>query len=427
MRKLVLAGVAMAGAAAVLPASAWAQSAVFPETTRAGKLDGAAPGSVQVSIGGRLFAGIEFESGSGDKGSSRVSDPNLVDYIRLYPSFDYANPSGVHFGVSMELRTNGAQQGVGSGHNSIFGWSAQGYVSSEKFGKFAVGTPNSATDQLGVGTGDDFGTGGFYGEYGWVNAPPFAMTDAYDGDIPKQKIAYYSPSLAGFQLGLSYQPTSVGLNNSGALVDNLPAGNVQGAVGAQSRNRIEAALQFAQAFGPASVKADIGYAHASPSVVGNVGGYRDVNLYTAGAVVNVFGFEVEGSVVTGHWAYNTQDSGSPFGPSLSGSHSTTSYIVGAGYSVGKFSIGAQYYGVRFDAGDFGAVNALGNAATGRAGTVSGVAVGGSYVIGPGVAVNFDVATDTIKTPGATFKEAVSGAQVGKVHGSMGAVGAYFEW
>jgi hypothetical protein len=428
MRNYLLAGAAVIAAGGLLSTGARAQSPVFPVQSTAGKLDGAAPGSVTVTFGGRIFSAVEFEAGTGNNGPSKISSPNLVNYIRLYPSFDYVNPSGIHFGVSMEIRTAGTHQGVGSSTDAFYGFSGVGYVSSDKFGKFAFGTPNSATDQLGVGTGDDFGTGGFYSEYGWVNEAIFVATDAYDGDVPKQKLAYYSPSFAGFTIGASYQPTSVGLNNSGALVDNLPAGGGAGAAtGAQSKDRLEIAAQFSHAFGPAALKADVGYVHANRSVVGDVGGYQDVSFFTAGAQGNVAGFELEGSVITGKWAYNYDDSGSPTGPSLDGAGTSTAYIVGIGYATGPFSIGAQYYGVRFDQGDYGATTAAGVLNTGHQGKEDGFAVGGSYSVGPGVSVNFDIATNTTKTPGAFQTESVSGNKVEKTSGTIFGLGTYINW
>lgn len=430
MRKLLLAGAALGSALACVPASAWAQSAVFPETSRAGKLDGAAPGSVQVSIGGRFFGGIEFQGGTGAGGHNGRTNPQFVNYVRLYPSFDYVNPTGIHFGASMEIRTNGARQAVGSGNNTLFAFSGVGYMQSDKFGKIALGTPNDALDQLGVGTGDDFGTGGFYGEYGWANAPIFAMADAYDGNVPKQKIAYYSPAFSGFTLGLSWQPNSVGLNNSGALLNNGATGFNDNAIGAQSRDRLEAALQYSHAFGPIALKADVGYAHAgvSRSAAAADLGYRDVSMLNAGAVLNFAGFEVEGSVNTGKWAFNDNDSGSPMGPSLSGAKDTTAYIVGVGYVIGPYSIGAQWYHVTFDQGDFGATrgSAAGPLNVGRSGRVSGVAVGGSYKVGPGVSVNFDFATNTIRTPGG-LQTAADGTLHESTHGTLFALGSYFEW
>ncbi len=156
-------------------------------------------------------------------------------------------------------------------------------------------------------------------------------------------------------------------------------------------------------------------------------GYQTVSMFTAGAVVNFGGIEVEGSVVTGKWAFNGEDSNSPFGPSLDGATNSTSFTAGVGYANGPYSIGVVYYGVRFDEGDFGATNVnTGLLNTGKTGSVDGVAVGGSYSIGPGVSVNFDFATNTTKTPGAVFS-AHDGSLREKTNGTLFAVGTYINW
>ena len=435
MRNYLLAGAAFIAVGSLLSVGARAQSPVFPVDSTAGKLDGAAPGSVTVTLGGRIFSAIEFQGGTGNNGPDQRSNPQLFSYIRLYPSFDYANPSGVHFGVAIEIRTGagfaGSQQGVGSESNTLGVFSGQGYVSSDRFGKFAFGTPNDAIDQLGVGVGDDFGTGGFFGEYGWVNSPIWMMADAYDGDIPKQKLAYYSPSFAGFTLGVSYQPTSVGLSNAGDLTDNGATGSAFAtATGAQSRNRIEGAAQYAHAFGPVAVKADVGYAHAevskSAEALADGLNYQDVSMVNVGGQLNFAGFELEASVNTGKFAYNYIDSGSPMGPSLQGAHNTTAYIAGVGYTFGPYSIGAQYYGVQFDQGDFGLSNSAGTLQTGHSGRLDGVAVGGSYTVGPGVSVNFDFADNETKTPGG-LQTLQNGGTATTTHGTLLGIGTYINW
>jgi predicted porin len=433
MRKLLLAGVALAGVAAMMPTGAFAQSAstTFPLTTRAGKLDGAAPNSVTVSIGGTMFTAIAFPWGSGNTGPNGTMEPQLLSYIRLYPNFDYAAPGGWHFGVNAELRSTGAAQNVGrntqSGNGSTSGnflyWhSAVAYVSSDKFGKFAFGTPNSATDQLGVGTGDDFGTGGFYGEYGWPWAPNFIMSDSYDGDSPKEKIAYYSPNFSGFQLALSYQPSSIGLSNQTTYNGSNPtllalynAANPNAQIGqvGGSRNRIEVAGQYAHSFGATSLKLSAGWAgagHEQPAE-GFSNGFQNVSMFTAGAVVGYAGFSLEGSVVTGKMNYATTDSGSPLGPLPNGANNTTAFIVGPGYTSGPFAVGAQYYYVSFDAGDVGGtLNSAGKAA--------GFALGASYVVGPGVTLEFDAATNNYQVPGLWD---------GTKNGGIVGLGAYFSW
>jgi hypothetical protein len=406
MRKILLSGIALAAIGGFADL-AHAQSPVFNSTTRPGKLDGAAPGSVQVNIGGTLFSGILFTSGTNNSGDNKRQQPNLVNYIRLYPNFNYTNPSGVNFGVSAEIRSQGAAQDEGRSTNTLYWHQATGYVSSPTFGKFELGTPNDAIDQLGVGTGDDFGTGGFYSEYGWPNETNFIASDSYDGDNPKQKLAYISPAFAGFTLGLSWQPTSVGLNNSSGLTSVPPATGT----GAASKDRIEVAVQFSHAFGPASLKADVAYATATAApVAGNTASYHGVSYFQAGAVVNLAGFELEGQVNTGRFSNASNDSGNWGGPILKGAKDTTAFIVGVGYSAGPYSIGAQYYNLSFDEFDGLGVGTLGKTATGR-----GEALGAGYQVGPGVNVYFDAITDTNRAAGET------------THGSGIGLGTYFSW
>jgi predicted porin len=328
--------------------------------------------------------------------------------LRLYPNFDYANPSGVHFGVSAEIRAAGNGQDQGHSTNTLYWHSAAGYVSSDKFGKFEVGTPNDAIDQLGVGTGDDYGTGGFYSEYGWPNETNFIASDSYDGDNPKQKVAYISPSFEGFTFAVSYQPTSVGLNNSSGLTYDPPAST--GAAGAASKNRVEVAAQFSHAFGPASIKADVGYAEATPAVVvGSTGHYSDVSYFQAGAVGNLAGFELEGQVNTGKFSAAGDDGGNWGGPLASGQKDTTAWIVGIGYNSGPYSIGAQYLHLSNDASVEGG-------ATGKTYTGQGEALGAGYQVGPGVSVYFDAITDENKTPA---MKTTYGTGIG--------LGTYFSW
>jgi len=408
MRKILLAGIAMAvvgGASTV----ARAQSPVFNVTTRPGKLDGAAPGSVTVNIGGTLFASVFFTSQSGNNGPKQAQNPNFVDYIRLYPNFNYTSPSGVNYGVSAQIRSLGAAQDQSRSTNTLYWHQAIAYVSSDKFGKFEMGTPNDAIDELGVGTGDDYGTGGFYSEYGFANETNFIAADSYDGDNPKQKVAYISPAFVGFTFAVSYQPTSVGLTNNSELTTQPPA--TPNSVGAASKNRIEGALQFSHAFGPASVKADIGYGYAGVApVAGNPAQYDDVSYFNAGAVMNVAGFEVEGSINTGSFSASGDDGGNWGGPKLKGAKDTTAYIVGVGYNLGPYSIGAQYYNLQYDEYDGSGVGTLGKTTFDY-----GEALGAGYIVGPGVSVYFDAITDQNKVAGV------------KSHGTGVGLGTYFSW
>jgi hypothetical protein len=394
MRSILLAGVALVGVSACL-SEARAQSApaaptVFNETTTPGKLDGAAPGSVTVNIGIQELTAIMAESGSGATGKNQRAFPQLFNWFHLFPSADYVNPAGIHFGTNAEVRNNNTGQNSNNGGNTWYIHSATGYVSSDKFGKFAVGTPNGALDDLGVGTGDDFGNGLFYSWYGPPNAPSFAMADSYDGDTPRQKLLYESPTFAGFKLGVSYQPTDVALDHSTSLTTGDPCtvALVDGTCSALAhpaglaRNRVEVAAQLNRTFGIIGVKADVGGAFSGWER--NDGGprFQNVSYGNVGAVVTIAGVELEGSVSSGKWNAVGMGLGSPGGPAPAGSKNSSVYTAGIGYNMGPFGIGAVYYGENYDNLENGGLYS-------HIATVNGGGIAGSYVVGPGVTLQVD--------------------------------------
>lgn len=410
MRKLLLAGAALAGVTAFMT-QAYAQTptppTVFPETSTPGKLDGAAPGSVTINIGFQMLNAIMVMGGTGANGENRRVNPQFLEWFHFFPSMDYVNPQGIHFGIAAEIRDNAPGQNslnsggapAVAGGTTFYIQSAASYVSSDRFGKVAVGTPNGALDDLGVGTGDDFGDGLFYSWYGPPNAPAFAMADSYDGDVPRQKITYETPSFAGFKFGISWQPSDVALDvsNNQVIGDNCPGGVLTACahpVGL-ARNRVEIAGQFNRTFGSFGVKADVGYVFAGAENNTAGIGFRNVSYINGGAVVTIAGVEIEGSVSTGQFnatGSNVAIGGSsisglasPGDPSLSGSKNSSAYIAGVGYNMGPFGIGAVYYGMDFDDSEL-------NGNLGHTDHVNGVGIGGSYVVGPGVTLQLDAYT-----------------------------------
>jgi predicted porin len=424
MRKILLAGVALAGVAAFMndaraqtaPPPAAPPPTVFPETTTPGKLDGAAPGSVTINIGFQQLSVITFQNGTGATGENSRANPGIMSWFHFFPSMDYANPAGIHFGMTAEIRDNSPGQTSNNsggppttaGGTTFYIQSAASYVSSDRFGKFAIGTPNGALDDLGVGTGDDFGDGLFYSWYGPPNAPAFAMADSYDGDVPRQKITYETPSFAGFKAGISWQPTDNALDvSTGTIIgDPCADGTLASCVHPTglARNRVEIAAQFNRTFGAFGVKADVGYVGSGVEANGAGIKYQNVSYFNGGAVVTIAGVEIEGSVSSGKFnatGTNTATDGSnisslasPGDPALSGSRNSTVYIAGLGYNMGPFGIGAVYYGMAYD-------DSEGTGVLGHTDTVGGEGIGGSYVVGPGVTLQLDAYTYQTKLPGAS--------------------------
>jgi predicted porin len=399
MRKVLLAGVALAGVAAFVT-DARAQSSppptVFNETTTPGKLDGAAPGSVTINIGFSQLTAIMGEWGTGANGERNIAEPQLFNWFHFFPSMDYANPAGIHFGISAEIRNNNSGQGGGNGGNTFYVHDAHAYVSSDRFGKFEVGTANGALDDLGVGTGDDFGNGIFYSWYGPPNAPPFAMADSYDGDTPRQKVVYESPTFAGFKVGASYQPTDVALDHSTGLTtgDPLTAAGTLAHPAGLARNRIEVAGQFNRTFGAIGLKADVGGAFAGHEANGLGIKYQNVSYGNGGVVVTFAGFEAEGSVSSGRFNAGPTNVMSPGSPALTGSKDSSVWIAGVGYNMGPFGVGAVYYGMTYDDSEGGGLYTPGK----RTDNVSGVGAAGSYTVGPGVVLQLDAYTYETRIP-----------------------------
>jgi predicted porin len=423
MRNVLLAGIAL-GTMALGIGAARAEdqpAAVFPvtsETDLAGwngpSLNGAAPGSVQVNLGGRTFSAIWFTNPPAGLASwQKPPQPQFMSYFFLYPGFDYASPGGIHFGAQAQIRMTSSQQGEGAGGNgnSPIPWFQQyfTYVSSPSYGKLQFGIPNGALTENAVGQADDFGEGLFFGWYSTSPYIPWVMGDAYDNYVAQQKVVYTTPTIAGFLAAVSYQPTSVSAN----YADNLTIGEPPGATGLLSRNRVELAGKYAGTFGPAAFKANIAYvfAEAEKAAGGTVG--QHVSFGEVGAQATISGIELEAQGETGKFNVALADNGSPMGPLPVGAKGTTAFTVGAGYAAGPIKVGAMYYGVQYDLADFGGP-------LGKTGRISGEGIGGAYTVGPGVVAYLDAYTASFDDP------AVGNGRTRQYPGGIG-IGTFFTW
>ena len=453
MRKLLLGGAGLAALGALgiaapaqaqeTPAGGTPPAAVFPITTEtdlAGvqgpSLNGAAPGSVQVNLGARFYSAVWFgNTPSSAPGYASNSQPQINTWFQLYPGFDYASPSGIHFGAQAQLWTTSNPNGAGPGTPGSVGGTAGsanvagglgqlpqwhqafGYVSSATWGKFQFGTPNSALTQEAVGTGDDFGTGMFFSWYSTTPYVPWVMGDAYDNYNATEKLVYITPNFSGFTGAVSYQPSSVGMSWNDGNVNGLNPGNT----GLLSRNRINIAAKYDGTIGIAGVKANAGYVFADAEKAGGINTAQQVSFFNVGLEVHIAGFEVEGSVVSGKYNVAVADGGNTQGPLAAGAKGTTAWIAGAGYEAGPVKVGAMYYGVTYDAGDLGGT-------LGTTGTISGEGIGASYKVGPGVVLYLDGITANMTAGNSYFSYSNSKAAGNVTYHPMGlGIGTFFTW
>ncbi len=425
MRNLLLAGVALGAVTAMVsatPARAEDQpAAVFPVTTEtdlAGyngpSLNGAAPGSVQVNLGGRTFSALWFTTQpSGTPGWKLAPQPQFMSYFFLYPGFDYASPSGVHFGAQAEIRETSTVQGGGNGGNANsplpFYHQAWTYVSSPVFGKIQFGMASGALTANAVGQADDFGEGIFFGWYSTNPYIPWVMGDAYDNYVTQQKVVYTTPTFSGFTGAISFQPTAVAQNWAGDLTLNQPPGGT----GLFSRNRVEMLLKYAGTFGALGFKASGAYVFAGAESAGGATIAQNVSFGNVGFQVTYAGFEFEAQGQTGRFNVNLVDNGNPDGPLPTGAKGSNAATVGIGYQTGPFKVGAVYYYADYDLADFGGT-------PGKIGAISGPGLGAAYTVGPGVVAYFDAYTARFDDP------AVGNGKVRQYPGGIG-LGTFFTW
>ncbi len=148
------------------------------------------------------------------------------------------------------------------------------------FGEFRFGDEDGAADNMKVGGFSvAVGTGGIDG-----TVVDTALVVGPTNSDDATKIVYYSPSLAGFQLGVSYTPSS---SSNG---DNLAATNAGGL-----KDWIEAGLTWTGEFGDVGITAAVvgGWAKADFTA-------RDDDLGTifGGVQVEAFGISLAGGLGT---------------------------------------------------------------------------------------------------------------------------------
>lgn len=429
MRKLLLAGIALGAVTAMATAnSAFAQdattatpAAVFPvtsETDLAGwngpSLNGAAPGSVQVNLGGRTFSAIYFRNDfvKNTPSWAQPATPQFLSYFFLYPGFDYASPGGIHFGAQAEIRMTSSPQGGGAGANtnSALPWfhEYETYVSSATFGKVQFGIPNGAAVANAVGTPDDFGTGMFFSWY--PTGIVYAFADAPDNDVATQKVVYTTPTWSGFNAAISWEPTAVSANYSGGLTLNAPPGEFP----LLSKNRVEMAAKYGGTFGAVGLTVGASYVFSGAENSGGVQTAQNVSYGTFGIKLLIAGFELEGSVNSGKFNISYADNGNPMGPLPVGAKGSTTWAVAGGYANGPYKVGLGYYGASYDAADQGGP-------LGQTGTIGALGIGGSYTVGPGVVLYLDGTAGHISTVDFT------GANYGKQYPKGLGIGTFFTW
>ena len=308
------------------------------------------------------------------KGRQRTDFRNEAE-INLYADGIAAN--GMRYGAVFELQMDNVVSTQGDGttvsYDELYGF-MRGSWGELRFGQedaaaalIQVRRPGT----LWMGTDDAWDefvvNSGLFGS-------PYVMAGLTDGS-DKTKIIYLSPQFFGFDAGFSYAPN----NSEGERVDTATSSTAFQRDRTGIENEITAALRYRGTFGGVGVAASLGGVWAdaaSQSANGTPIAIKQQNVtaYSAGLLLRGFGFQVGGEYTWGN--YNAHNAG---GTALNkGLDGSDHWVLGAVYTIGAFSVGAQYGQATQDNG----TSTTGAKLSDRTQTYLGLGV--AYVLAPGM-------------------------------------------
>ena len=356
MRRLLYGTTALVGAGMVAAGPAAAQNG--PEWN--------------VSVNGYMNEFFGFgdvdDDNPGGVGERNLNGTGHFDDGEIHFNFAITLDNGVDVGgqVQLEAFTSGDQ----IDENYLF--------VSGSFGRLVLGSENAAAYLMHPGAPNV----GVPINSGWitsfvddqaVHTTGFrhpALSTFIDWGNDENRATYFTPRIAGFQLGASYTPcvtgTGTGANFPAVCTDGNGAGGV-----AEGTDQVSVGANFARDFNGISVSIGGGW---SSILDENEAVFPDgsPDQYQGGVSISYAGFSVGGS-----FAYqDSEDNGVATAQTVNDGHS---FDAGASYSTGPWSVGVTYLGSESAGG-------VGNGED----ELDAVEGGVEYALGPGVSTSASV-------------------------------------
>ncbi len=249
--------------------------------------------------------------------------------------------NGLQIGVEVQLEARATNDQV----DEAFMWF------SGAFGRVNIGSENSASylmHTFGTAPVPDWGLNSPNARATNGVFPSTATTGISDAD----KITYFTPRFAGFQLGVSYTPDvncEIGTpGNGGTACSPFAAINLKGS---QAEEAYSIGFNYVQSFNAVDVRASVGYEQQ----VAGIAGQSDNEELSAGVAIGIAGFKFGGS-------YKNVDG-------FTSATDSDTYEANLTYGMGPWRAGVQYVNVSPDTANT---------------DVEAVVIGGQYTLGPGI-------------------------------------------
>ncbi len=349
---------------------------------------------IQIQVGGffqGFLVGASQSDATGEPGyqTRKVSiRPRSIIEFKGEAKFD----NGIKAGVDLQLNGNNPTAPNSSGAQPVVAMTTyQDYLFLEygNYGRMELGSTQSAAYKLWAGAATPIPGHGLNSPYflemglgsNLAASPTTYISFPTVNDLG-EKISYFTPRIAGFQLGISYTPSSCMSNgkstadisgdylNSCVFFGQMPSSNN---AGVQS-NIIETAVNYTGTFDGVSVTGYGGYGHSSLEAQANANNnLKDRDQFGLGGNVGYKNFTLGAS-------FRTDNLGTRYGaPGNVAGTRQTDYDVGLSYGNGPYFAAITYH--------YTATNVENDAGVGLGhDTLSGVSLGGSYTLGPGVSM-----------------------------------------
>ena len=391
---------------------------------------------VQFKIGGQYYAGVGAFVQQDDSPGDVAYKRNPIDaqeyfLIRFIGSTTFSN--GITAGVWTRLNAfsapNGAANttnGYQSSNNTTIKDSYLYLKNAATWGEFRLGDDQDV--RRSVATGNNAGAANGDGNLGansaalqWLNLPVYNFT-TFNLDGRGTKIEYYTPTVAGFQLGFSFTPDKGGghTNGPGNIGDNsgLTDRDVNGLTPSYQNNEtaynfISSSLQWTGTIGPVKAITTAAYSTgsrkcgvssadtialgaAAPTGACTIQGGEgtqsaDPQVFNVGFQVDYGPWElgsdwertqaIPGGLFTGQetaTAFNAAGAATAF-VQKTDEMINNQIDVNLSYTIGAIRLGAEWSRGYFE-------GITGDANVKRAAINDEIQIGGSYTVGPGVAL-----------------------------------------
>ena len=379
----------------------------------AGLLAGPALASdpLKVTVGGNVVTGFYFVDADHVGGTSFQDTKVALVARNIDIKAEGTLDNGLVAGVDAKLQLDNDWNGNGGSYASfrqLFAYLEGG------FGKFEIGGTDGAAYKMHYtspwfvpGNGVDSpniynGVSNKGWQFGPGSSPEVRQSTFSLMATDSNKISYFTPRLAGFQLGLSYTPDA---QHHGPSENGLALLSKDYAASVSTPNHyyvnninevFEVALNYAGTFGGVDVGVDGFY--TGGNAMNNVS--ADPEEYGFGANLGYAGFTLGGA-----W-YQSNDLDYKYGVSIARKDASAEvWTVGLKYATGPWTVGAAYLDGQDNSSGY-----LGNYRDGRESQT--VQLGGGYNLGSGVDLGLDLAwTSNSHDNNATTYDTKSGGLV----------------